>query len=136
MFHASHQEHAVADLESQGVDPEEAAPAFFRLLWRRGVKLPPPHFLSFWRLTLVMGAPFALGMAPFVFASLALVWFLAGEPSGVTAVAAGAAVSVASGVLFGLHMAVHYRHEARNLSLPSWERYVATLGPPPSKALH
>jgi hypothetical protein len=99
------------DLAQRGVGAFTVAPPFFRLLWALGVELPPPLFLGFITLTVVMGGFFA--------ASWGVLMWLAWQLSApAVAAAAGGA-----GLLFGLSMAVYYRVKAAELGLPSWSDY-------------
>ena len=59
--HADHREKVerlIADLRQRGVSPYTAAPPLFRLAWALGLDVPPPLFLGFLPLTLLMGAFF------------------------------------------------------------------------------
>jgi hypothetical protein len=51
-------ERLIADLRRRGVSPYTAAPPLFRLAWALGLDVPPPLFLGFLPLTLLMGAFF------------------------------------------------------------------------------
>src|SRR5579871_3999358 len=95
-------------------NPYNFTPPLFRLLWRLGYEIPPPHFLNFFANLLVMGVPFG------VFWSGSM-WLLLWKGR----IGAGAMLSVTllAGGLFGLFMAAYYRLAARKLKLPSWEDY-------------
>ena len=92
-------------------------PAPFVTCWRRrfGVNVPPPLFIPFGRLAIVLGAGFAV-LYP------AVKWLLRGgqfrDPLPVEA-----ATALLGGVLFGISMAGYNRYRARKLRLPTWEQY-------------
>jgi hypothetical protein len=103
------------DLPRRGVAAGTFAPPLYRMLWKFGVQIPPPHFSSFtflfffqggffgifWGLLmgLLFWTPFRLPLWPFAFAS------------------------ISAGVLFGLCMATYYRWQARKHHLPCWHDY-------------
>ena len=87
-------------------------PPMFPFLWRFGVKVPPPHFIGFLPLILIMGLPFGfcglgfymmdLGNKPFSFsAAIALVCVVT--------------------LFFGAGIGFYYRSSARVHRLPSWK---------------
>jgi hypothetical protein len=120
MTHKQKVEHLIADLRKHGVGPYTVAPPVFRLLWALGIRVPPPLFLGFLTLTVVMGLPFGLLWG-------AAMWLLMWRDMapGVTIIAAAAA-----GLLFGLGMAAYCRWQASHLQLPSWKDYGSdALGP-------
>ncbi|MDP9108928.1 MAG: DUF6404 family protein [Pseudomonadota bacterium] len=43
---------ALALLKKTGLTQWDYASPLFRLVWRAGIAVPPPHFVPFWRLTL------------------------------------------------------------------------------------
>lgn len=110
---------AVRTLRERGVGALTAAPPMFQALWRVGMLLPPPLFMSFARLAVVAGFAFAV-----LFAALA--WLLRGGTfrEGFTLEAASAALA---GVLFCVIMAGYFRYRAQRLGLPSWSEFVAQL---------
>ena len=98
-----------------GVSKGTAAPPIFRLLWRLGIEVPPPLFISF--------IPAALGMGVFFgffwgLVMWAILWSRQGMSFGLMA-----SPSLVAGVLFGLSMAAYYRYLARKYELPSWADY-------------
>lgn len=102
---------------TQQVRPGTSTPPLWRLLWKLGVPLAPPHFLGFFPLLLVCGTFFGpiWGLTMYL-----LVWRNQGMPLqnvfGATLLA---------GLLFGLAMAWVYRRKARQLKLPSWQDWRA-----------
>ncbi|WP_368758775.1 DUF6404 family protein [Klebsiella oxytoca] len=88
------------------------APPLVRLLWRLGVKIPPLPFMSFWRLFVVMAAPFSIGYGLLMYL---MVW----RAQGMSPLFA-CAVSLIAGVLFGLTMALFHLWRRRANKLPDW----------------
>lgn len=84
-----------------------------QLLWRLGVKVPPPHFARFWPAVAAYGAWFAVAWG-------VIMWFIFWSRQGISpwAMAAGAAVA---GALFGLSMAAYYAHARHKYGLPTWQ---------------
>ena len=105
----------ISELTARGVSKGIIAPPVFRLAWKLGIAIPPPHFLSFGALAVVTGTFFGVLWG-------ASMWFVLWSRQGYTA---GAAIigSLAAGVLFGGAMASYYRWKARRLGLPSWSEY-------------
>ncbi|MCK6481031.1 MAG: DUF6404 family protein [Planctomycetes bacterium] len=105
----------VHEMRDRGADPLSAAPPLFRLLWRCGSEVPPPHYLSFRSMVLLVGGLFGGCMAlPVVGLHL-----LVGLP-----LLPGLLLALAGGLLFGCTMAFHYRSEALRLRLPSLEEFL------------
>jgi hypothetical protein len=104
---------ALSDLTERGVGASASAPPMWRTAWRLGPEIPPPHFMAFGPLALLTGCVFGPLWA---LAMRLLVWQGQGWPF---TLAAGAA----SGVLFGLGLALYYRRSAQRLGLTSWDRY-------------
>lgn len=118
MTHRQKVDRLVAELGQQGVSSHTAAPLLFRLMWRLGLNVPPPLFLGFVPLTLLMGALFGIPWGIFM-------WFWVWQAEGLIAgMAVAIPSSVFAGVLFGIAMAWLSRREATRLGLPtSWEEY-------------
>jgi hypothetical protein len=87
-----------------------SAPPAFRLLWRCGVDLPPPHFNSFLVNAAFIGGHFGLFWWLIMWP---LVWLRDGTPLATTLLAA-----LAVAVFFGFFMAAYYRHDARKHQVP------------------
>lgn len=107
-------ETALAHLAATGITKSNYAPPLFRILWRMGVHVRPPHFANFISNFLLMGSwfGFAWGMIMWLF-----VWRGAGKSP--YAAAAGALMA---GAMFGLCMAAYYRYGARKYKLPEWSQ--------------
>ena len=88
-------------------------PTIFRLLWRLGINVPPPHFASFWRNALFAGSFFAVGWG-------LLMWLLLWSRQGM-AFSAATATAAGAGLFFGLAMASYYAYGKRKYRLPSWQ---------------
>jgi hypothetical protein len=115
MTHRQKVEHLISDLRKQGVSPSTVAPPFFRLLWTLGLDVPPPFFLGFLTLTLLMGAFFGTLWGVFMWLLLWQAWHVPLEVVIMT--------SAGTGLFFGLSMAGYYRWKAARLRLPPWESY-------------
>jgi hypothetical protein len=108
-------ERLIADLRRRGVSPYTAAPPLFRLAWALGLNVPPPLFMGFLPLTLLMGAFYGTLWGGFIWA---LQWH-----SGPSAQRAAATLAACAGLVFGLSVAAYYRRKASRLRLPPWESY-------------
>ena len=106
---------SLALLSARGLARRHAAPPLFRLLWKCGVRVRPPHFLGFAHIALVYGAWFTCAWGVFMWL---LVWSHQGvDFPGVALRSAGA------GAAFGLTMAWFYTRERREFALPAWESF-------------
>jgi len=106
---------ALSLLDAKGLGKSTYAPPLFRLLWKLGVKVPPPHMAGFALNSLLMGGFFG------VFWSLAMwlmLWGRQGKPPVIVAVAA-----LLAGALFGLAMAWYLRYSARKRAIPRWQDF-------------
>jgi hypothetical protein len=108
----------IAELAARGISKAAIAPPLFRLAWKLGIPIPPPHFLSFGALAVVMGTFFGVLWGIFM-------WLVFWSDQGLGSVAALIA-SLAAGALFGIAMAFYYRWKARQLGLPGWHDYGKT----------
>ena len=100
-------------LSERGLLRHHTEPLLFRLLWKLGVHVHPPHFLGFASIVAVYGTWFAAVWGTFMWQ---LVW------SGMGKRIAGAVLTAAAaGACFGLVMAWLYVRERRELGLPAWE---------------
>jgi uncharacterized protein DUF6404 len=115
MTHRQKVDRLIADLGKRGVGAFTVAPPLFRLLWSLGLEVPPPLFLGFVTLTLLMGGFFGVVWGVFM-------WLLQWQ-SGRVPVETAVLNAVGAGLLFGLSMAAYYRWKAVRLGLPSWESY-------------
>ncbi|WP_211473270.1 DUF6404 family protein [Collimonas humicola] len=107
---------ALRSLASKGIWRSNYAPPLFQLLWRLGVKIPPPHFVSFFSNVVLFG----------LFFSCAWVAIMLGfrhpgeEAQSVIATILGA---VFAGLFFGIGIAAHYRHSSRRYGIPRWSDF-------------
>lgn len=108
---------ALEKLATTGIWRSNYAPPLYRLLWRAGLNVPPPHFAGFARNSLLNGVWFCLAWG-------ALMWFGIWSSNGVPPVRALFS-SLLAGTIFGLTMAFYYRHGARKYQLPQWADYQA-----------
>jgi hypothetical protein len=115
MDHADKIQQMFVDLPRRGVGSWTFAPPAYRLLWRLGVEVPPPHFSTFSFLFAFQGSLFGLLWGLLCVVPMH-VWF-----SGSLWLLLAA--SVGAGVLFGLSMAGYYRRQARSHGLPLWSDY-------------
>jgi membrane associated rhomboid family serine protease len=114
MTHEEKVAYLLRDLGQKGIGQYTIAPPIYRLLWRLGIEVRPPHFASFWSLAV----PMAMGFA--IFWGI-LMWFTVWQQRSSVSLVVGTAAL--AGLLFGLTMAGYYRGRARRLTLPRWEDY-------------
>ena len=115
MTHQEKLEMMFRHTDALGIGRSTVAPPAWRLLWKAGLRTPPPVFLGFLPLALGMGLFFAIGWG-------LLMWVFMWWRQGMT-VAATAVVALVAGVMFGVAMASYYRYHARKLRLPDWTTY-------------
>ena len=106
---------AVAHLKALRVTDGTAAPPLWRLSWRAGILVPPPHFVGFLPLALLTGLPFGIVMNLLVAAFL----LVTGKPLAWPV----AAIGVSGAIVLGLTLAGYYRWSAARLGLPSWSEF-------------
>jgi len=104
---------ALQVLEQAGIDHSTYAPPLMQLLWRCGVKVRPPHFMSFGTNALLSGVWFGASWGAVMWVGF---WLRQG-------VGARLAVTIAccTGLCFGLFMASYYARQRKKHDLPSWE---------------
>ena len=112
---------ALAMLDGQGVSRWTASPPLYRLLWRMGVRVPPPHF-----------AGLAVNIA--VLSAMVLPIWLAQAPINRRGWGWGLWQCVSGATLGGLGWALAYRQEAEKHGLPAW-RDVEHDEPRPSSSV-
>jgi hypothetical protein len=124
LTHRQKVDRLITDLHKQGVSPYTVAPPLFRLLWALGLEVPPPFFLGFLTLTLLMGTSFGILWGALIWGPL--MWLL---PSRAWHSPAAIPVMTTAGaaLLFGLSMAAYYRWKAARLRLPPWESYPGAM---------
>jgi hypothetical protein len=113
MTHEEKVAHFCAHMGKRGIQEGACAPPAWKLAWRLGWTIPPPHFVGFLPLALVMGLLFGVLWG---FAMWLLYWSSQGWRFSVSAAAY-------AGALFGLSLAGYYRYSASKHNLPSWEQY-------------
>ncbi|WP_198116729.1 DUF6404 family protein [Massilia rhizosphaerae] len=104
---------SLAVLSQRGLSRNHAEPLLFRLLWKLGVNVRPPHFLGFASIALVYGGWFTGVWG-------VLMWMLVWSHQGV-GIAGVALRALAAGACFGLLMAWFYTRERKEFALPAWE---------------
>ena len=104
---------ALALLASTGIWSANYAPPLYRLFWKLGARVPPPHFLSFAANFVLAGVWFG------VFWGLAM-WITGSSHHGLSRLAA---VALFAGLLFGLSMAAYYCYGARKHNIPLWKDF-------------
>jgi hypothetical protein len=104
---------SLALLSGRGVARRHAAPLLFRLLWRLGLRVRPPHFLGFASVAVVYGTSFTVVWGVFMWT---LVWSQQGRSIVDVALRA-----VAAGACFGLMIAWLYARERREFAVPDWD---------------
>ena len=105
-------EAALRLLAETGISRSNYEPPLVRLLWRLGVKIPPPHFAPFAPCSLVAGGSFALAWG-------VAMWFLVWWPQGASA-SSSLISALGTGAVFGLGMACYYAYGRRKYKLPHW----------------
>ena len=107
---------ALAFLDGKGLRKSTYAPPLFRLLWKLGAKVPPPHMAGFAFNSLLMGGFFGVFWSLLMWLML---WGRQGMPLVIVAIAA-----LLSGALFGLTMAWYLRYSARKRAIPRWQDFI------------
>jgi uncharacterized membrane-anchored protein YitT (DUF2179 family) len=102
-------------LASTGMRRSSYAPPLHRFLWRIGASVPPPHFLSFTANLVSAGVWFGVVWG-------LLMWLAVWPWQGISPHRAFAAALFA-GLLFGLFVAVRYRHGANKHRIPLWKDF-------------
>jgi uncharacterized protein YybS (DUF2232 family) len=102
---------ALERLSSTGMWRSNYAPPYYRLLWRLGVTIPPPHFSHF-------TFNFAFSFISFSVALALWVWFSRG----------GSLIDIIAqnfiyGVLFAIGMTAIYAYGKIKHRIPSWSEF-------------
>ena len=119
MTHREKVDRLKVEMQSKGVMPTMSAPLEFRLLWALGFEVPPPHFLSFTTIVVVVSTYFVV-----IFGFFSVMWNLLWRDltvPGVSDLILLASVGLAGGLL----MAWMLRRQSAKLRLPRWEDYPA-----------
>jgi hypothetical protein len=115
MTHREKVDYLISDLTQRGIKRRTIAPPHWRMVWKLGWLIPPPHFMGFFALTLLCGSLPCLLLELFM-------WFM-GRSYGLNGRLILLLSGGASGVLCGLIGAASFRLQAAKLGLPPWERY-------------
>ena len=112
MSFASRRTKALELLKATGMWRSNYEPPILRGLWKLGFKIPPPHFVPFWKTTLLASLWFggAWGI---------VMWLTVWSPHSVVVTAALCAAA-AAGLFFGLSMSLYYAYGRRKHCLPEW----------------
>lgn len=108
--------HALQAMADANVPAGMRAPPMHRLLWRMGLRVPPPLLASFSANVLLMGGLFGLLWSVLWQALMWLLFELGPFPLAITV---GSAVM--AGLLFGLLMALLMQYQRRRYRLPAWK---------------
>lgn len=119
MTHTEMFNRIAADMRARGLPPGTAVPPLWKLLWRMGIRIPPPLFLGFWLNALSLGAIFGVLWG-------VMMWLLVWSAQGMSVAWAFSGALLAA-VLFGVTMAALMRHFSRKHALPSWAAYLGEL---------
>lgn len=103
---------SLAVLRRTSISERNYLPPTFSLLWKWGVKIPPPHFMAILPLVLVMGLPFG-------FCALGL--YMMEIDTKPFSFAAAASLILIVTVFFGGGIGFYYRTSARLHRLPKWK---------------
>jgi membrane associated rhomboid family serine protease len=102
-------------LSQRGLPRHRYEPPLFRLLWKIGIQVPPPHYMGFAKVAVSFGAWFAVFWG-------SLMWLLMWSRQG-RSLADDALAATVAGACFGLLMAWFYERDRRKFSLPAWESF-------------
>ena len=101
------------ELPQKGIGQYTFAPPVYRLLWKIGVKIPPPLFSSsefiFLFQGLFFGSLWGIFMRLTVWQDMNTIIFIIR--------------SILAGSIFGLSMAILLRRKAKKYGLPRWKDY-------------
>ena len=99
-------------LRRTGMNEGSYLPPTFPFLWKHGIEVPPPHFIRFFPLLLIMGLPFG-------FLGLGIYMMDLGNTAP-SLVACILLVSILT-LIFGGCISLYYRRSRRMHRLPQWE---------------
>ena len=116
MTQSSKLDRYVQQMADAGVGKSTAFPPYWRLLWRIGIQVPPPIFLGFLPLALILGGSFGVLFS-------GVTWLL--QDFGVLhqPVTSPPLFALLAGIPYGLAMAYYYRSLAKQHSLGSWAAF-------------
>ncbi|WP_395669026.1 DUF6404 family protein [Rhodoferax sp.] len=91
-------------------------PPAFRMLWRMGIRIPPPHFIPFFPIAFGTGLTFAvLWGVPWGILMWLFVWSQTDFELQRVFIASGQA-----GLFFGVSTALYYAYGRYKYKLPNW----------------
>lgn len=99
-------------LRRSNIKARDYLPPTFPILWRFGVNVPPPHFIGFFPLLLIMGLPFGFCGLGFYMMDLG------NKPFSLAAAISLVAIVT---LFFGAGFSFYYRSSARIHRLPRWK---------------
>ena len=100
-------------LERTGMSKSSYLPPMYPLYWKLGLEVPPPHFMSFFGVTLVAGLPLGLCVLG--------VCLMNHEHSQATPVEV-LLLSAVTTFVWGAVVATYYRMGKERHRLPSWNK--------------
>jgi len=104
---------AMAILEKSGIRKSNYLPPTTALLWKMGVKVPPPHFASFASTATVTGLYYGLVWG-------VVMWLAVWSSQGM-GFRAALFSALFAGVLFGVSMAAYYAYGRKKHQFPTWK---------------
>lgn len=104
-------EKALEILQRSGISRRNYLPPLYPLLWRMGVRLPPPHFARFHTNLLMAGSPLGI---------VGIGFYMMLHDQESASCAAMAAVGVVTAALWGGAIATYYAISKRAHRIPSW----------------
>jgi hypothetical protein len=104
---------ALEILKATGIRRNNYEPPAVTLLWKMGLKVPPPHFASFIASALFAAVFFGVTWGLFM-------WFFVWSGDGMQ-VETAILTSAVSGTLFGSLMGIYYAYGRRKYQLPDWK---------------
>src|SRR5262245_48116398 len=99
MTHDEKVQHFLVDAAHHGIWPATAAPPLWRFVWLLRLKLPPPHFMGFFAVAVLLAV--VLGIFWFL-----VFWAVLWRSHELGSIAL---MGAAAGVLLGCLVAVYYR---------------------------
>jgi hypothetical protein len=100
-------------LGQSGIRKSNYQPPITSLLWKLGIKVPPPHFANFASVALANGLYFGL-----VWGTVMSLTVWSHEGRSLASMLTGAAMA---GALFGISMAAYYAYGRKKHQLPAWK---------------
>lgn len=104
---------ALQELKNAGIWESNYNPPIVKLIHKLGLQMPFPHYISFIKNTLGMGAIFG------IFWGLTMYFFVWGTQN--VALMVVVLSSVLGGAVFGIAMASYYRYTFKKYKLTPWD---------------